>query len=147
MQLTPHISFEELIRSEIGERLGFQNVPGPEVRANLKTTAEVMERIRMHLGRPVAIHSGYRSPAVNLAVGGVATSAHCFGLACDFSCPEFGTPYQVAKAIETRVKEFGIDQLIREYGWVHVGLRVGEPRNELLTKASAASPYQSGILC
>ena len=39
------------------------------------------------------------------------------------------------------------DQLILEYGWVHVGLaREGLlPRREALTKRSARSAYESGI--
>ena len=47
-----------------------------------------MEKIRSLLdNQPIVVHSGYRAPAVNRAVGGVATSAHCLGLACDFVCP------------------------------------------------------------
>jgi len=106
----------------------------------------VMETIRTLLGgRPIIVHSGYRSSQVNKAVGGAATSAHCFGLACDFVCPEFGTPYDVALAILKSDIEY--DQLILEYGWVHVGLaqRGIVFRRESLTKRSAEAAYESGI--
>jgi hypothetical protein len=64
-------------------------------------------------------------------------------LACDFVCPDFGTPYEVAEAIARVGIEF--DQLIREYGWVHLGLSEGEPRRQTLTKRSSYSPYENGI--
>jgi zinc D-Ala-D-Ala carboxypeptidase len=78
-------------------------------------------------------------------VGGVATSAHCFGLACDFVCPEFGTPYEVALAILKSDIEY--DQVILEYGWVHVGLTQNESlsRRQALTKRSPWAAYDSGI--
>jgi uncharacterized protein YcbK (DUF882 family) len=64
--------------------------------ANLKRMAAVMEMVRTILGKPIHVDSGYRSPFVNASVGGVSTSAHCRGLACDFVCPAFGTPAEVA---------------------------------------------------
>jgi hypothetical protein len=108
--------------------------------------AAAMEKIRTVLGNsPIVIHSGYRSPQVNTAVGGVATSAHCCGLACDFVCPGFGTPYEVASAILRSDTEY--DQLIFEYGWVHVGLAQEGmlSRQEVLTKRSPFSAYETGI--
>jgi hypothetical protein len=105
-----------------------------------------MERIRTLLGdRPIIVHSGYRSAEVNHAVGGVATSAHCHGLACDFVCSAFGTPAEVALAILKSDLEY--DQLILEYGWVHVGLAQEGllSRQEVLTKRSPGAAYESGI--
>jgi zinc D-Ala-D-Ala carboxypeptidase len=72
-----------------------------------------MERIRTLLGkRPIVVHNGYRSAEANDAVGGVATSAHCHGLACNFVCSAFGTPAEVALAILKSDLEY--DQLIFE---------------------------------
>jgi zinc D-Ala-D-Ala carboxypeptidase len=114
--------------------------------ANLQLVGALMERIRTLLGdHPIVVHSGYRSPGVNNAVGGVGTSAHCYGLACDFVCPAFGTPMDVARAILKSDLQY--DQLILEYGWVHVGLaREGLlSRHEALTKRSRWAVYESGI--
>jgi hypothetical protein len=144
--LTDHISLEEMVFSEAAARLGIDNTPDPVSLVNLDKTAVVMEEIRKRLDHPVIIHSGYRAPKVNEAIGGVATSAHLKGLACDFICPGYGSPFQVAIAIMPWLKDLRIDQLIREYGWVHVGLRDEEPRYELLTKRSAEAHYESGIL-
>jgi zinc D-Ala-D-Ala carboxypeptidase len=105
-----------------------------------------MERIRTLLGdKPIIVHSGYRSAQVNKAVGGVATSAHCSGLACDFVCPALGAPVEVALAILN--SDIDYDQIILEYGWVHVGLaREGQlSRHEALTKRSSLAAYESGI--
>jgi Peptidase M15 len=66
----------------------------------MKYVAELMERGRTLLGdKPIAVRSGYRTPEVNDAVGGVAMSAHCFGLACDFGCGQCDTAAEVALVI------------------------------------------------
>jgi len=146
MTISEHFTLEELTFSEAAARLGLDNTPIPIVITNLGQMAAVMERIRTLLGdRPIVVHSGYRSAEVNRAVGGVVTSAHCHGLACDFVCFAFGTPAEVALAILKSDIEY--DQLILEYGWVHVGLAQEGllSRREALTKHSPVAAYESGI--
>jgi zinc D-Ala-D-Ala carboxypeptidase len=146
MNLSAHFTLEEMSYSEVAARLSLDNRPDEAVMANLKLMAAFMEKIRVLLGgRPISVHSGYRSTAVNQAVGGITTSAHCRGLACDFVCPDFGTPADVALIILKSDLEY--DQLILEYGWVHVGLaqEKSQFRREALTKRSADSPYEVGI--
>jgi len=146
MKISEHFTLEEFSFSEAAARLGLDNAPSPIVVRNLGHVARVMERIRaLFKGKTIVVHSGYRSPQVNKAVGGVVTSAHCFGLACDFVCPEFGTPYDVAQAILKSDIEY--DQLILEYGWVHVGVAQegALSRRESLTKRSQKAAYESGI--
>jgi hypothetical protein len=135
-----------MIFSEVAARLGFDNTPGPAVTANLTLVAAFMEKIRTLLSdKSIVVHSGYRSVEVNEAVGGVITSAHCQGLACDFICPAFGTPAEVALAILK--SDIGYDQLILEYGWVHIGLAQEGLlfRREALTKRSPWAAYELGI--
>src|SRR5512141_27586 len=97
MEISEHFTSEELSFSEAAARLGLDNTPTALILTNLGLVAVVMERIRTLLGgSPIMVHSGYRSLEVNRAVGGVMTSAHCQGLACDFVCPAFGTPAEVA---------------------------------------------------
>jgi len=146
MNISEHFTLEDFIFSEAAVRLGLDNNPGPSVITNLALVAAVMEEVRTLLGgKVIVIHSGYRSPQVNKAVGGVETSAHCYGLACDMVCPDFGAPVEVARAILTSTIQY--DQLILEYGWVHVGLpqQGAVARREALTKNSPAGPYESGI--
>jgi len=146
MKISEHFTLEELTFSETAARLGLDNTPSETVITNLGRVANVMERIRGLLGdEPIVVHSGYRSKQVNQAIGGVVTSAHCLGLACDFVCSEFGTPYDVASTILKFDIEY--DQLILEYGWVHVGLaqEALSSRHQALTKRSAGAAFEAGI--
>ncbi|MBR3640627.1 MAG: phosphodiester glycosidase family protein [Oscillibacter sp.] len=45
----------------------------------------VLQSIRSHFGKPVTIHSAYRTAAYNDKVGGAAQSQHCYGTAADVS--------------------------------------------------------------
>ena len=146
MKISQHFTLEELSFSETAARLGFDNTPSPTAIANLSRVAAVMERVRTKLGnQPIIVHSGYRSAEVNEAVGGVMTSAHCRGLACDFVCPAFGAPAEVALAILKSDIEY--DQLILEYGWVHVGLPEEGllARREVLTRRTPWAVWETGI--
>lgn len=49
-----------------------------------KLCEEVLEPVRAHFKQPIVIHSGWRSAARNKKVGGVPTSQHVTGEACDF---------------------------------------------------------------
>jgi zinc D-Ala-D-Ala carboxypeptidase len=146
MKVSEHFTLEELSFSEVAARLGLDNSPGPSVITNLGLVAAALETVRTLLGdKPIAVHSAYRSAEVNQAVGGVVTSAHCHGLACDFVCHAFGTPAEVALAILRSDVEY--DQLILEYGWVHVALAQEGllSRREALTKRSKSAAYEAGI--
>jgi zinc D-Ala-D-Ala carboxypeptidase len=146
MNLTDHFTLEEFTVSNTAARMGIDNTPNSaRVRGNLTRTAQLMERIREALGQPIIVTSGYRSPALNRAVGGVATSAHTEGLACDFICPAFGTPLDVCRGLEPYVEALGIDQLIYEHTWVHVGLLEAAPRHQVLTLVPGGG-YVAGIV-
>ena len=134
-QLTTHFTLEEFTDSQTAARRGLSNTPPAHELENLERTAKVMEKVRTLLGdKPILISSGYRSPQVNAAVGGSKSSAHMSGLACDFSCPGFGTPRMICHRLNLHMKELGVDQLIHEYDtWVHLGLSAGAPRHQALT--------------
>jgi hypothetical protein len=147
MRLSPNFTLAQLIRSETAERLAIDNNPGPDHVANLTRLAAAMELVLPLLGHPVAINSGYRSAALNAAVGGAPQSRHALGLAIDFTCAGFGAPLQVARAIAASSLAF--DQLIHEYGrWVHLGLApdTSTPRRQLLTICSSAAGYVDGLV-
>ena len=147
MQLSTHFTLEEFVASQWAARAGIENDPGPVELENLKRLAMTMEAVRYALGAPILITSGYRCPEVNRHVGGSATSMHVQGLAADFICPGFGTPYQVAKKL-MGVEAVKFDQLILEYSrWVHLGLAVTgkEPRLQALSIFTAGR-YLPGIL-
>jgi zinc D-Ala-D-Ala carboxypeptidase len=145
--MSAHFTFAELCISKEAVRLGIDNTPDAVAAANLERIADLMERVRAQLGnRAVLVHSGYRSLAVNTAVGGVAASAHCQGLACDFVCPSFGPPLEIARELLRSDIEY--DQLILEYGWVHISLAQKGllARRQSLTKSSKEKGYEPGII-
>lgn len=145
MNLSPHFTLEELISSEYAARHDIDNTPRDGDIDNLEQLAYTLEQVRTILKAPIIIYSAYRNAAVNAGIGGSQNSAHLLGLAADIKCPQFGSPYLVAEAV--RASGIRYDQLIREYGWVHLGLSAtGQPRRMDLTKRSARSPYEPGIL-
>lgn len=144
MQLSPHFSLESMVASQIAARLGINNTPSNFVLGNLTDTCNRMEGVRALLGnRPILVSSGYRAPAVNAAVGGAPTSAHMTGHAIDFTCPEFGTPMEVAEFLSKQVFQF--DQLIYEFSsWVHLSFDPAYRRQCL--SIARGTGYQPGIV-
>ena len=120
------------------------NTPPPEMIATLQATARQMDRVRTLLGKPIRVNSGYRSPALNTAVGGASNSAHMSGYAVDFVCPAFGTPSQICQAI--LASDIRFDQLIQEGTWVHISF---DPRLRMqqltATFTSAGTQYVEGV--
>ncbi len=122
--LSPHFTLAELIRSDVATRKGIDNTPDQIVLENLQLLAEKLETVRFVLNCPLYISSGYRSPALNKAVGGSRNSTHMTGLAADFEAPAYGTPKIVFDRLRVSKDQLGYDQLILEFppdGWVHIG--------------------------
>jgi hypothetical protein len=137
--LTPHFALEELTATQ---QRRYDNSPPPEVKETLKRTAERMEAVRCLLGdKVISVSSGYRSPAVNRAVGGAKTSGHLSGHAVDFFCHGYGSPIAVCRAIAGSTLLF--DQLIEEGAWIHISFD-GRNRRQVLTKA-AGGGYVEGL--
>jgi putative chitinase len=144
-QLSPHFALEELTVSHEGTRRGLVNIPAGDDLTHLTATAHRMEDVRALLGHPITVLSGFRSAAVNKAVGGSKTSAHMTGHAVDFICPGFGSPWKVAAHLAHHLT--GYDQIIQEFnGWVHVGFGPGH-RMQTLTarKVKGKTVYTPGI--
>lgn len=147
MQLTQHFSLRELTVSETAARKGISNQPTEEHLPNLKRVAEALEVVRAHFGRPIRVTSGYRSEAVNKAVGGSKTSAHCQGMAADFTVEGVENKL-VCQWIEKFYPDY--DQVIYEFGpegWVHLGL-ADKPRKQALTAVkgkTGKTEYKPGI--
>jgi len=120
MYLSKHFTLEELIVSDYALRHSISNEPTGTALLNLERLAELLEKVRDVLGRPIFINSGYRSPEVNKGVKGQAISQHCFGCAADIKVNGL-TPDQIIKKILISGIEF--DQLIREFdSWVHISI-------------------------
>ena len=89
MKLSEHMTLAELCKT----RTGIENVPNEAQVENLKRVCRWLERLRKRWNDkygdgddPIIINSGFRSPEVNKAVGGVPTSNHLTGCAVDIRC-------------------------------------------------------------
>lgn len=147
MQLTEHFTLAEMTISQTAARKGIRNVPGDrEVRA-LRTLCErVLEPVRARFRSPVVISSGYRSPRLNVAIGGSASSQHCFGEAADFTVPGISN-LAVSQWMEQHLV---YDQVIYEFGesgWIHCSYREDRLRNMELSavRRSGRVQYLQGL--
>lgn len=119
MRLSAHFTLDELTASQTAARKGIDNTPSASILSQLTLTADRMEKVRAVLGnRAISVSSGYRSPALNKAVGGVPTSHHCFGYAVDFRVAGLSIA-EVNRIIAA--SDIPFDQLIDEYSrWTHI---------------------------
>lgn len=139
MKLSKYVSLAEVTRSDTAKRKGIDNSPTAEHLENLKVISEeVFDKVREYFGVPIFISSGYRSAALNKAIGGSSTSDHNLGKALDLDQDGHGngvTNMDVFKYIKDNLE---FDQLIYEFGtdknpdWVHVGYRKGANRKQVL---------------
>lgn len=82
-----------------------------------------LDPIREAWGNPIAVNSGYRSHALNVAVGGSPTSQHLTGEAADITTGSVAGNRQLFDIIQNIGVSF--DQLIDEdnYRWIHISCR------------------------
>ena len=153
MYLTNNFTLSELIKSQTALRLDIDNNPSDQVLGNLTDLCvNVLQPVRDYYKTGVTINSGYRSPELNKAIGGVPTSDHCMGYAADIEIP--GIPnYDIARYIADTLN---FTQLILEFytpgipdsGWVHVSYNPSNLKNQILTavKANGKTVYKSGLI-
>jgi NADH dehydrogenase FAD-containing subunit len=137
MQLSKNLSLAEVLRSESAKRNGISNTPTKEHLANLTSIAlNVFQPIRDHFLVAIHISSGYRSLALNRAVGGSNTSQHSKGQALDIDMD--GTKITNKQIFDFIKDNIEFDQLIWEFGtdknpdWVHVSYAKGKNRKQIL---------------
>lgn len=139
IRLSKHFLLSDFTKSSTAVRLGIDNTAPQDVLHNLEDlVALILQPLANEFGQ-VTINSGYRSPALNKAVGGAGSSQHLKGLAADIEVPGMSN-YDLACHIQDNYK---FDQLILEFytpgdetsGWVHVSIAGsgGKNRNEALT--------------
>lgn len=128
MQLSKNLTLEEACVTNSG----LPNIPNHSERECLETVAKrVFQPCRDHFGKPLKVNSGFRSQAVNKAVGGAATSQHTKGEALDL---DFGNA-EDNKALFEYIKEhLDFDQLINEfnYSWIHCSYSCTRNRKQVL---------------
>lgn len=143
MRLTPNFLLAEFTRSETATRWALDNTPTPAHLSNLRATALGMEMVRLILGAPVFVTSAYRSPKVNVRVGGTPTSAHPMGYAVDFKVPGM----TLAQAARMLVGKLPYDQLIYEHGrCVHISFDPRLRGEEWTQRGGPGTPLEPGIV-
>jgi hypothetical protein len=100
----------------------------------MKYLAEkVFQPIRDHFNVPIHISSGYRSKALNEAIGGSNASFHSLGAAIDIDMD--GTSVTNKEIFDFIRKNLEFTELINEfnYSWIHVAIVKGrEDEKEVL---------------
>lgn len=118
-KLSPHFWLHEFLATAHTE---LANVPNAAIIGNLEALCvNVLEPMRAALGGPVVITSGYRSPALNAAVGGVPNSQHQLGEAADLYIPGV----ELDDIIDWLVRDGKFDQAYKGPTFVHVSYRRG----------------------
>ena len=154
LKLTEHFSLSEMCSTSV--QTADHNFPSQEVITNLRRLCGWLEALRAYpdppkgrekslqggSGSPIYINSGYRSPAVNKAVGGVATSNHLTGCAADIRCTGLEQALRYAAYLLDISKERGesFDEIIIEHRvktgnyWVHFAVRASGNRRKVAFK-------------
>ena len=138
-RLSQHFTLGELCKTSV--KTADKNIPSHVHIENLKRLCGWLERLRAAYNlnnkekiknnkeEPIVINSGYRSPAVNKAVGGASNSNHLTGCAADIRC------YGIEQALRYAVILLDIadeskedfDELLIEKSaksiWVHFAVR------------------------
>ena len=128
MNISENFTLAELT----GTDTGLPNNPSQEEIRNLKLLVQkVLQPVRDKFG-VINVTSGYRSPAVNSAVGGSATSDHVHGRAADIQCGDMAAVFKYIR------KNLPFKQLIWEFGtdaqpkWIHVAYDANNNKGEVL---------------
>ena len=112
-------------KSQTAERLGIDNKPNEVQIENLKLLCKHgLEPVRKHYSVPIRPSSGFRSAALNEALGSSHNSQHTKGQAVDFEVPGVDNMALALWIMDNVV----YDQLILEFykkdvpnsGWIHL---------------------------
>lgn len=127
-----YFTIGELCASRVASARGIDNAPPPEGAVRLEALIEnLLDPLRKLWGSPIWVNSGYRSKALNSAVGGAPNSQHLRGEAADITVGSRKANERLFELILQSGLQF--DQLIDEsgYSWLHVSW-TASPRRQVL---------------
>ena len=136
MYITKNFTKEELVASATASKLKIDNTPSEEQGCMLCLLAyRILQPLRDRYGKPIRITSGFRSKALNKALGGVPSSQHLKGEAADINngVAENKKIFHLAKQMIDEGK-LEVGQLIDEkgYSWIHISLPDNKHKNQIL---------------
>ena len=129
-----YFNLTELTASATAERLAIDNTPPHAARKMLSILVEqLLDPIRRRYGAPILVTSGYRCPALNSAVGGVANSHHIVGCAADIAGETTRSLFHLIVQMQQE-GQIRFTQLIAEegYRWLHISYVPGMLRNQVI---------------
>lgn len=140
LKLSEHFNLTEFERSSTAQANHIDNsCPSQYIPALSQLCKTILEPLRQHFGEPVIISSGYRSPTLNIRVGGVYASQHTLGEAADIvPLPPAGSlsykPSALSSWFDWLKDNTDFDQLILEHDskgcyWIHVSCRRNRKAN------------------
>ena len=134
-----YFSIKELTKSETATKKGIDNTPNAGQVKNLGALIDnLLDPIREQWGAAIYVTSGFRSVALNKAVGGVANSHHLGGYAADLTVKSQAGNKALFDMI--RRSKLKWTQLISEKttpqgcGWVHISYVPSNLKNQVLWK-------------
>jgi hypothetical protein len=132
--MATYFTLSELLRSDTAAARNIDNAPSHDVIRRLNALMdECLDPVRELWGNPIGVNSGYRSPALNAAVGGAAASQHMKGEAADITTGSVADNLRLFERIAASAIPF--DQLIDENRgrWIHISYRAdGKNRRQVL---------------
>jgi zinc D-Ala-D-Ala carboxypeptidase len=140
MKISKSFNLEDFTVSQTAIRKNIDNTPTPKIVSSIKELCDKVLEPLIDKGFKFTINSGYRSPALNKAIGGAKNSQHVLGQAADLK-PIGLTVEQFYQSIIKSGVQF--DQIIQEFdSWVHVSFAT-PPRNQKLraTKENGKTKY------
>lgn len=139
MKLSRNLTLAEYTKSNTADRRGIDNsLPDEFLSSACLLATYIFQPIREHFGSPIYLSSGFRSDALNEAIGGSKTSQHSKAEAMDIDMDHRKGPEN--EDVFHYIKDnLPFDQLIWEFGtderpnWVHVSYNPdGEQRGIIL---------------
>jgi len=134
MKLSKNFTRAEIEHSNTAKRLGISNEMSEKHLENMQRLIDnLIQPLRDELG-PIRISSGYRSPALNRAIGGSSRSQHSKAEALDIQFWKDGKMNN--KVLYNWIIDSGLefDQMINEFdfSWIHISLKGKGNRNQIL---------------
>ena len=117
-----YFTIEEMTKSQTAKQNHIDNAPTKEITENLKKVMYILDMIRVYIGKPILVNSGYRCKRLNEMVGGVQGSMHTKGLAADFKTKEKKDINIMFEFLKENQKKFKIIELINYTTFIHMGV-------------------------
>jgi len=131
-----YFTLKEFTRSDTAAKLGITNTPTLAQVHNINALVEnVLDPLRHAYGKPIRVTSGFRSAALNKAVGGSKTSEHlCRGTSAAADITGGNTAenrrlFQLAQQLRLPFRQL-IDE--KNYSWIHISYNPNDVKRQVL---------------